>query len=382
MSKMGISTYQSYCGAQIFDAVGLKADFVAKYFAGTHTRIEGVGLAEIAEETARRHADAFGDAQVYKTALDVGGEYAYRTRGEDHAWTAESVSTLQHAVRGNSLERYKAFAKILNEQSERLLTLRGLFRIKTAEDEKRKPVPLDQVEPAKDIVKRFATGAMSFGSISREAHTTLAIAMNRIGGKSNTGEGGEESRPLQAAAERRFDALGDQAGRLGPLRRDDGISRQLRHDADQDGAGRQARRRRPVARPQGRRDHRARAAFDARRRPDLAAAASRHLFDRGSGAADLRPQERQSGRPGLGQAGLRNRRRHRGRGRRQGARRPRHHRRLRGRHRRLAADLDQARRLARGKSGLPKPTRRWCASGCAAASWCRSTAASAPDATS
>ena len=193
MSKMGISTYQSYCGAQIFDAVGLKADFVAKYFVGTHTRIEGVGLAEIAEETARRHADAFGDALVYKTALDVGGEYAYRTRGEDHAWTAESVSTLQHAVRGNSLERYQAFAKILNEQSERLLTLRGLFRIKTAEDEKRKPVPLDQVEPAKDIVKRFATGAMSFGSISREAHTTLAIAMNRIGGKSNTGEGGEES---------------------------------------------------------------------------------------------------------------------------------------------------------------------------------------------
>ena len=193
MSKMGISTYQSYCGAQIFDAVGLKADFVAKYFAGTHTRIEGVGLAEIAEETAQRHAEAFGDSPVYKTALDVGGEYAYRTRGEDHAWTAESVSLLQHAARGNSLDRYKSFAKILNEQSERLLTLRGLFRVKTAEDEKRKPVPLDQVEPAKDIVKRFATGAMSFGSISREAHTTLAIAMNRIGGKSNTGEGGEEA---------------------------------------------------------------------------------------------------------------------------------------------------------------------------------------------
>src|SRR6267142_2387977 len=123
MSKMGISTYQSYCGAQIFDAVGLKADFVSKYFVGTHTRIEGVGLAEIAEETARRHADAFGDAPVYKTALDVGGEYAYRTRGEDHAWTAESVSTLQHAVRGNSHERYRAFAKILNEQSERFKPL-------------------------------------------------------------------------------------------------------------------------------------------------------------------------------------------------------------------------------------------------------------------
>src|SRR6476469_4567558 len=193
MSKMGISTYQSYCGAQIFDAVGLKADFVSKYFVGTHTRIEGVGLGEIAEEAVRRHADAFGDALVYKTALDVGGEYAYRSRGEDHAWTAESVSLLQHAARGNSLERYRAFAKILNEQSERLLTLRGLFRIKNADEEKRKPIPIDQVESAKDIVKRFATGAMSFGSISREAHTTLAIAMNRIGGKSNTGEGGEES---------------------------------------------------------------------------------------------------------------------------------------------------------------------------------------------
>ncbi len=193
MSKMGISTYQSYCGAQIFDAVGLKSDFVAKYFAGTHTRIEGVGLAEIAEETVRRHADAFGDSPVYKSALDVGGEYAYRTRGEDHAWTSESVSLLQHAVRGNSHDRYRAYAKILNEQSQRLLTIRGLFRIKSAEEDKRKPVPLDQVEPAKEIVKRFATGAMSFGSISREAHTTLAIAMNRIGGKSNTGEGGEEA---------------------------------------------------------------------------------------------------------------------------------------------------------------------------------------------
>ncbi|WBU30767.1 glutamate synthase large subunit [Rhodopseudomonas palustris] len=192
MSKMGISTYQSYCGAQIFDAVGLRHDFIAKYFAGTHSQIEGVGLAEIAEETVRRHRDAFGTALVYKTALDVGGEYAYRTRGEDHAWTADSVATLQHAVRGNSQERYRAFAKLLNEQQERLLTLRGLFKIKGAEAEGRKPVPLAEVESAAEIVKRFATGAMSFGSISREAHTTLAIAMNRIGGKSNTGEGGEE----------------------------------------------------------------------------------------------------------------------------------------------------------------------------------------------
>ncbi|UGV25217.1 glutamate synthase large subunit [Rhodopseudomonas boonkerdii] len=193
MSKMGISTYQSYCGAQIFDAVGLRSEFISKYFTGTHGQIEGVGLPEIAEETVRRHNEAFGEIQIFKNALDIGGEYAYRSRGEDHAWNAETVSLLQHAARGNSQERYRAFAKMLNDQAERLLTLRGLFRIKTAEDEKRKPVPLEEVESAKEIVKRFATGAMSFGSISREAHTTLAIAMNRIGGKSNTGEGGEEA---------------------------------------------------------------------------------------------------------------------------------------------------------------------------------------------
>ena len=193
MSKMGISTYQSYCGAQIFDAVGLRSDFIKTFFTGTATRIEGVGLDEIAEETVRRHRDAFGDSPVYRNALDVGGEYAYRVRGEDHVWNATTVAALQHAVRGNSLDKYKAYAKVSNDQSERLLTIRGMFRLKTAEEDGRKPVPLDEVEPAKSIVRRFATGAMSYGSISREAHTTLAIAMNRIGGKSNTGEGGEES---------------------------------------------------------------------------------------------------------------------------------------------------------------------------------------------
>jgi glutamate synthase (NADPH/NADH) large chain len=193
MSKMGISTYQSYCGAQIFDAIGLKQSFVDKYFTGTHTRIEGVSLNEVAEEAVKRHRAAFGDAQIYKSMLDVGGDYAVRVRGEDHAWTANTVSRLQHAVRGNSQDHYRAFAKILNDQDERLLTIRGLFRMKSAEEDGRKPVPLEDVEPAKNIVRRFSTGAMSFGSISREAHTTLAIAMNRIGGKSNTGEGGEES---------------------------------------------------------------------------------------------------------------------------------------------------------------------------------------------
>jgi glutamate synthase (NADPH/NADH) large chain len=193
MSKMGISTYQSYCGAQIFDAVGLAQSFVDEFFTGTHTMIEGVGLDEIAEEAVRRHRNAFSDAPIYKTMLDVGGDYAYRIRGEVHSWTPQSVSLLQHAVRGNAQEKYRAYAELLNEQDEKLLTIRGLFRIRGAEEDGRAPVPIEDVEPAASIVKRFSTGAMSFGSISREAHTTLAIAMNRIGGKSNTGEGGEES---------------------------------------------------------------------------------------------------------------------------------------------------------------------------------------------
>jgi glutamate synthase (NADPH) large chain len=193
MSKMGISTYQSYCGAQIFDAVGLSQAFVDEFFFGTATRIEGAGLSEIAAETVRRHADAFGESPVLRASLEVGGEYAYRIRGEAHNWTPETVSLLQHAVRGNARDRYDVFSKTLNEQSAQLLTIRGLFRIKSADEDGRKPVPLDEVESAAEIVKRFSTGAMSFGSISREAHTTLAIAMNRIGGKSNTGEGGEEA---------------------------------------------------------------------------------------------------------------------------------------------------------------------------------------------
>ncbi len=189
MSKMGISTYQSYCGAQIFNAVGLTEDFLNEYFTGTTSTIEGSGLAEIAEESVRRHRQAYGDAPIYRNALDVGGEYAYRLRGENHAWTPESISKLQHATRTNNPETYRDYAKLVNQQSERLLTLRGLMDFRLAEN----PVPLDEVEPATEIVKRFVTGAMSFGSISFEAHTTLAIAMNRIGGKSNTGEGGELS---------------------------------------------------------------------------------------------------------------------------------------------------------------------------------------------
>jgi glutamate synthase (NADPH/NADH) large chain len=189
MSKMGISTYHSYCGAQIFDAVGLSSAFVEKCFTGTATTIEGVGFKEIAEEAVTRHRNAYGDSPLYRSMLDVGGDYQFRLRGETHAWTPESIGRLQHSVRGNSYEGFKEFTRSINDQSERLLTLRGLMSFASDQE----PVPLNEVEPAAQIVHRFATGAMSFGSISREAHTTLAIAMNRIGGKSNTGEGGEES---------------------------------------------------------------------------------------------------------------------------------------------------------------------------------------------
>src|SRR5438045_394176 len=138
MSKMGISTYQSYCGAQIFDAVGLTTAFVDKYFTGTATSIEGVGLEEIAEEAARRHADAFGDNPIYRNMLDVGGGYAFRLRGEEHAWTPHSVARLQHAVRGNLPDEYAQFAASINEQNERLLTIRGLMQFRFAPE----PLPL------------------------------------------------------------------------------------------------------------------------------------------------------------------------------------------------------------------------------------------------
>ncbi|MDH3219229.1 MAG: glutamate synthase large subunit [Gammaproteobacteria bacterium] len=189
MSKMGISTYQSYCGAQIFDAVGLASKFVEKYFYGTATAIEGVGLDEIAEETVRRHKAAYGDQPALRNALEVGGELAFRHRGENHVWTPETISLLQHAVRSDDYGKYRQYAEIMNRQGDRVKNLRGLFEFKLDRD----PVPIEEVEPAEEIVKRFATGAMSFGSISWEAHTTLAIAMNRIGGRSNTGEGGEEA---------------------------------------------------------------------------------------------------------------------------------------------------------------------------------------------
>ncbi|MBY0236217.1 MAG: glutamate synthase subunit alpha, partial [Burkholderiaceae bacterium] len=189
MSKMGISTYMSYCGAQIFEAIGLQSDFVEKYFRGTPTQVGGIGVFQVAEEAIRLHQAAFGDDPVLETMLDAGGEYAWRARGEEHMWTPDAIAKLQHSVRASKFDTYKEYAQIINDQSKRHMTLRGLFEFKF---DPSKAIPLDEVEPAKEIVKRFATGAMSLGSISTEAHATLAVAMNRIGGKSNTGEGGED----------------------------------------------------------------------------------------------------------------------------------------------------------------------------------------------
>ena len=214
MSKMGISTYQSYCGAQIFDAVGLSSALIEKYFTGTATTIEGIGLAEVAEEAVRRHETAYGDNPIYRSMLDVGGMYGLRLRGEEHAWTAENVASLQHAVRGNVPEKYAEFARTINDQASRMLTIRGLMELKPASE----PLDLSEVEPASEIVKRFATGAMSYGSISWEAHTTLALAMNRIGGKSNTGEGGEDPvrfRPLANGDSMRSSIKQVASGRFG-----------------------------------------------------------------------------------------------------------------------------------------------------------------------
>ncbi len=189
MSKMGVSTYMSYCGAQLFEAIGLDKPLVEKFFRGTASQVGGIGVFHVAEEAIRMHKAAFGDDPVLAGMLDAGGEYAWRVRGEEHMWTPDAIAKLQHSARAGKFETYKEYAQIINDQSQRHMTLRGLFEFKV---DPSKAIPVDEVEPAAEIVKRFATGAMSLGSISTEAHATLAVAMNRIGGKSNTGEGGED----------------------------------------------------------------------------------------------------------------------------------------------------------------------------------------------
>jgi glutamate synthase (NADPH) large chain len=185
-SKMGISTVQSYCGAQIFEAIGLNHDLINRYFTGTPSRVEGIGIRELGEETLKRHRMAYEPAPIRQ--LDFGGEIHYRIQGEHHNWNPDTIYKLQHATKSNDPKTFAEFSQLVNDESKRRSNLRGLLDFKFLPE----PIPSDEVEPAKDIVKRFTTGAMSFGSISKEAHETLAIAMNRLGAKSNTGEGGED----------------------------------------------------------------------------------------------------------------------------------------------------------------------------------------------
>jgi glutamate synthase (NADPH/NADH) large chain len=187
MSKIGISTLRSYCSAQVFEAIGLSSELVDRYFEGTATRIEGIGLNEIAAEANARYQLAHTPPDLARQVLPAGGQYRYTHEGERHLWSPDTVSLLQRAVRTGDVAFYREYAALINDQSEKQSTLRGLLRFKGAE-----PVPLDEVEPLEAIVRRFVTGAMSFGSISREAHETLAVAMNRLGGMSNSGEGGED----------------------------------------------------------------------------------------------------------------------------------------------------------------------------------------------
>jgi glutamate synthase (NADPH/NADH) large chain len=188
MSKMGISTAQSYCGAQIFEAVGLSQPFIDKYFTWTPSRISGVGLEAVAADSKARHDQAFPERPLNGHTLEAGGQYQYRKEGEYHLFNPQTVHKLQYACRTGDYKVFKQYSELVNNQAERLCTLRGLFGLKFAET----PIPIDEVEPVEAILKRFKSGAMSYGSISKEAHETLAIAMNRIGGKSNTGEGGED----------------------------------------------------------------------------------------------------------------------------------------------------------------------------------------------
>jgi glutamate synthase (ferredoxin) len=188
MSKMGISTVQSYCGAQIFEAIGLNKDFIDKYFTWTASRVEGVGIDVIARESKVRHDRAFPDRQLNGHLLEAGGQYQWRRDGEHHLFNPETVHKLQYACRTGDYKVFKQYSELVNNQSKRRCTLRGLFDLKLADQ----PIPIEEVEPVEAIMKRFKSGAMSYGSISKEAHETLAIAMNRIGGKSNTGEGGED----------------------------------------------------------------------------------------------------------------------------------------------------------------------------------------------
>ena len=247
MSKMGISTVASYTGAQIFEAVGLQRSLVDEYFTGTASRIEGIDLDVIATEVAARHRIAFPDRpeELAHRELPVGGEYQWRREGEYHLFNPDTVFKLQHSTRSGRYDVFKEYTQLVDNQAKRLATLRGLFEL---EDGERAPVPIDEVEPVSEIVKRFSTGAMSYGSISKEAHENLAIAMNRLGARSNTGEGGEDADryvPIANGDSKRSAIKQVASGRFGVTSE---YLVNADRPADQDGAGREARRGRRAAR--------------------------------------------------------------------------------------------------------------------------------------
>ena len=289
MSKMGISTLQSYCGAQIFEAVGLDQAFVDRYFTWTASRIGGVGLDVIAEEVLERHAARSTTGRRRGAELEAGGEYQWRRDGEYHLFNPDTVFKLQHATRSGQYTIFKEYTKLVDDQSRRRATLRGLLELKPA------------ATPDPDRRGRA-------GRVDRQAlrHRRDVVRIDQPGSARDAGDRDEPPRrqvehrrrrrgsgALHARRQRRLAPQRHQAGGVGALRRHERVPGQRRRSADQDGAGRQARRRRPAARPQGLSVDREGALRDARRRPDLAAAAPRHLFDRGSGAAHLRPEERE-----------------------------------------------------------------------------------------
>ncbi len=312
MSKMGVSTVASYTGAQIFEAIGLGDEVIGECFAGTSSRLGGIGFDVLAAEAAARHARAFPPrgARPPHQDLATGGDYQWRRAGEPHLFSPETVFKLQHATRSKRGDVFAEYARLVDDQSERLMTLRGLLRIRGIDEPAgaaagqpgavngqrgaaggqagpvRPPVPLDEVEPVASIVRRFSTGAMSYGSISAEAHQTLAIAMNRLGARIQHRRGRRGPGPVRAGCQRRPAPVRGEAGGERPVRGDQRVPGQRRRPADQDRARGQAGGGRPAARQQGVPMDRQDQVLHAGGRPDLAATAPRHLLDRGSGPAD------------------------------------------------------------------------------------------------
>ena len=345
MSKMGISTYMSYTGAQIFEAVGLASPLIDKYFTGTTSSVEGIGVFDVADEAIRLHRAAFGGDPLLASMLDAGGEYAWRVRGEEHMWTPDAIAKLQHSTRNNSYQTYKEYARIINDQSKRHMTFRGLFEFrfdaaKPIADRGSRAGRRDRqaLLDGRDVARLDLDRSAHHARDRHEPHRRQVEHRRGWRGPPplRPGEGGRiaDVAPRQGARGSRHPAgrgrlaqIEDQAGRLRPLRRDRRIPCFRGAAPDQDRAGRQARRGRPAAGSQGVRIYRRDALRDPRRGADFAAAAPRHLLDRGHRAADPRPEERQPRGRCQREAGLGGRRRHRSGGRFQGQVGPRDHRR-------------------------------------------------------